>query len=109
MADNRSYDGERERGGPRSRPQMRRPRGPNAQLLPRRPVACPFCVDKGRVIDYKQVDVLHRYVTERGQIRARRKSGLCAKHQRRMSEAIKRARFMALLPYTSEHIRLHGS
>lgn len=110
MADNRSYGDERERMGPRSRTQMRRPpRGANAQLLPRRPVVCPFCVDKNKVIDYKQVDVLHRYITERGQIRARRKSGLCAKHQRRMSEAIKRARFMALLPYTSEHIRLHGS
>jgi small subunit ribosomal protein S18 len=69
---------------------------------------CGFCVDKVKYVDYKQTDVLKRYLSERGQIRARRKSGLCAKHQRRLARAVKRARFMALLPYTGEHIRLQN-
>ena len=74
----------------------------------RRRRVCNFCVDKINHIDYKQVDVLKRNLTDRGQIRARRKSGLCAKHQRRLARAVKRARFMALLPYTGEHIRVYN-
>lgn len=87
-------------GGPAGR--KRRP----TQVRTRR--VCPFCADNAKAIDYKQVDMLKRYVTERGQIRPRRKTSLCAKHQRRLATAIKRARFMALLPYTGEHIRLYG-
>lgn len=70
--------------------------------------ACAFCVDKVKEIDYKQTDTLRRYITDRGQIRPRRKTGLCAKHQRRIAESVKRARFMALLPYTGEHVRLYS-
>lgn len=54
-------------------------------------------------LDYKQVDALRRYVTDRGKIRSRRQTGNCAKHQRVLAQAIKRARFIALLPYTAEH------
>lgn len=54
-------------------------------------------------LDYKQVDALQRYVTDRGKIRSRRQTSNCAKHQRVLAQAIKRARFMALLPYTAEH------
>ncbi|MDO9534030.1 MAG: 30S ribosomal protein S18 [Bacillota bacterium] len=63
---------------------------------------CNFCVDKVDYIDYKQGERLRRFVTERGKILPRRISGNCAKHQRQLTTAIKRARQMALLPYTSE-------
>jgi small subunit ribosomal protein S18 len=71
----------------------------------RKPKVCAFCVEKGSRIDYKQADVLRRYVTERGKIRPRRQTGTCAKHQRRMAMAIKRARHLALLPYTTSPVR----
>ena len=73
----------------------RRPRGRN----PRRKV-CSFCVDKIEYIDYKDVNRLRRFTNERGKILPRRMSGNCAKHQRQLSEAIKRARAIALMPYT---------
>ena len=63
---------------------------------------CSFCVDKVEAIDYKDVPKLRRYVTERGKILPRRISGNCAKHQRRVTLAIKRARIVALLPFTAE-------
>ena len=63
---------------------------------------CSFCVDKAEAIDYKDVAKLKKYVTERGKILPRRISGNCAKHQRALTVAIKRARVMALLPYTTE-------
>lgn len=85
-------------GGPRKR----RPQ----QVQTRR--VCVFCAENKKQIDYKQSDMLKRFLTERGQIRPRRKTGLCTKHQRRLSTAVKRARFMALLPYTGEHIRLYS-
>lgn len=74
---------------------------------PRRKV-CAFCADKVKVIDWKQVDLLRRFVGDDGSIRARRKTGTCAKHQRRLAVAVKRARYLALLPFTGEHVRLHG-
>ncbi len=64
--------------------------------------ACAFCVDKVEHIDYKDVAKLRRYVTERAKILPRRISGCCAKHQRQLTVAIKRARQIALLPYTSD-------
>ena len=67
--------------------------------------ACPFCEEGSKVIDYKRTDVLQRFITERGNIRSRRKVGTCAKHQRQLAVAIKRARLMALLPFTADHIR----
>lgn len=60
---------------------------------------CRFCKDKIKYIDYKDVKLLERFITERGKIVSRRVSGNCAKHQRRLAEAIKRARIMALLPF----------
>jgi small subunit ribosomal protein S18 len=70
-----------------------------------RPRVCQFCTDRSVVIDYKQVELLRRYVTEDGKIRPRRQTGACAKHQRALSRAIKRARHLALLPYTGETLR----
>ncbi len=60
---------------------------------------CQFCAEKIKSVDYKQVDLLRRYITERGKIRPRRQTGACAKHQRMVTEAIKRARHMALVPF----------
>jgi small subunit ribosomal protein S18 len=79
------------------RPQRRPMRG----RRPRRKV-CNFCVDKADSIDYKDIGKLKKYVSERGKITPRRTSGVCAKHQRQLAIAIKRARVMALLPYVSE-------
>ena len=76
----------------------RRPR-PRGGRRPRRKV-CSFCVDKVAHIDFKDTAKLRRYLSERGKILPRRMSGNCAKHQRQLSEAIKRARAIALLPYT---------
>jgi small subunit ribosomal protein S18 len=66
---------------------------------------CAFCVDHVREIDYKDVSRLRRYLSDRGKIEPRRKTGTCAKHQRRLSVALKNARHMALMPYTAAHIR----
>ena len=63
--------------------------------------ACRFCSEKVEHIDYKDLDRIGRYVTERGKILPSRLTGTCAKHQRILTRAIKRARFMALLPYVS--------
>ena len=63
---------------------------------------CNFCVDKVDHVDYKEVGRLRRYLSERGKILPRRISGNCARHQRQMTVAIKRARQVALLPYTAE-------
>jgi len=82
-------------------------RGPRGRYPPRRRV-CQFCVDKVQHIDFKDVSRLRRYLSDRAKIEPRRKTGTCAHHQRGLSEALKRARFMALLPYTAEHIRTSG-
>ncbi len=63
---------------------------------------CQFCVDKVTDIDYKDVAKLRRYLTERAKIVPRRMSGNCAKHQRQLTTAIKRARIIVLLPFTAE-------
>ena len=68
----------------------------------RRKKVCVFCVDKNVEIDYKDVNKLKRYVSERGKILPRRITGNCAKHQRALTVAIKRARHLALMPYTCE-------
>lgn len=69
---------------------------------------CEFCIDKIEVPDYKDVTLMRRYVTDRGKLDPRRKAGTCAKHQRKVAVAVKRARHLALLPYTSEHVRVSG-
>ncbi len=67
---------------------------------------CQFCHDHVREIDYKDANrFIKRYISDRGKIEPRRKTGTCAKHQRELSGSLKQARFMALLPYTAEHIR----
>ena len=76
---------------------MRRERG----RRPRKKV-CAFCVDKVEYIDYKDAAKLRRFITERGKILPRRISGNCAKHQRQVTVAIKRARNIALLPFTAD-------
>ena len=63
---------------------------------------CAFCVDKAESIDYKDVNKLRKFVTERGKILPRRISGTCAKHQRELTSSIKRSRNIALLPFTTE-------
>ena len=68
----------------------------------RRRKVCSFCVDKVEAIDYKDVAKLRRYMSERGKILPRRMTGTCARHQRQLTEAIKRARHIALMPYTME-------
>lgn len=93
---------ERPRGGG---PPERRRRGGGGF---RRRKVCAFCVEKARTIDYKDPAKLRRYLSDRGRIEARRRTGTCAKHQRWLSTALKRARHLALLPYTQEHIRLTG-
>jgi len=80
-----------------SEDRVRRPRG----RKPRRKV-CQFCVEKVQHIDYKDVMRLRRFTSERGKILPRRMTGTCAKHQRQLSTAIKRARTIALMPYVSE-------
>ena len=63
---------------------------------------CAFCADKSKSIDYKEINKLKKFVTDRGKILPRRISGNCSKHQRELTIAIKRARQVALLPYTAE-------
>ena len=63
---------------------------------------CSFCMDKTTDINYKDINKLRKFITERGKILPRRMSGTCAKHQRGVTEAIKRARNIALLPFTTE-------
>ena len=66
----------------------------------RRPKFCYYCVEKQEKVDYKDVEKLRKYISDRGKIIPRRVTGNCAKHQRLLTEAIKRARYMALLPYS---------
>ena len=90
----------REEGPREERPQ----RGGLGQrrYFPRRRV-CAFCVEHAKIIDFKDVPTLERYVTDQGKMRGRRQTGNCAKHQHMLSRAIKRARQIALLPYSHEH------
>ena len=78
------------------------------KYTPRRKV-CNFCVDKIAYIDYKDISRLRRHLTDRAKIESRRKTGTCAKHQRALATALKRARHVALLPFTAEHVRLSGT
>jgi len=66
----------------------------------RRKKVCVFCADKNKDIDYKDVNMLKRYISERGKILPRRITGNCAKHQRALTVSIKRSRHIALMPYT---------
>ncbi len=70
---------------------------------------CAFCADKAESVDYKDSIKLRRYISDRGKIEPRRRTGTCAKHQRALALAIKKARHLALLPYTASHIRRMGA
>src|SRR3989442_11298523 len=108
-----SSEGGTRSGPPRSGPRRDGPSGaggggryggPPGLRRPRRKV-CTFCVDKVQRIDYKDVGRIRRYISDPGKIDPRRQSGTCAKHQRMLTTALKRARLMAMLPYTADHVR----
>lgn len=90
----------------RNRPTSDRRRG-RPRFYTRRKV-CSFCVDHVTTIDYKDVPRIRRYVSDRARMEPRRKTGTCAKHQRALSLAIKRARHMALIPFTQGYLRTSG-
>jgi small subunit ribosomal protein S18 len=92
-------------GAPRGDQRPRR--RPGGGRFGRRRV-CAFCVDKVVVIDYKEPGRLRRYISDRGKIEPRRKTGTCARHQRMLTVALKRARHLAFLPFTAEHIHATG-
>ena len=81
--------------------------GGRASIFSRRKF-CAFCVNKVEVIDYKDPVKLRPYISNRGKIEPRRKTGVCAKHQRVLAMAIKRARHLALLPYVAAHMHKTG-
>lgn len=85
----------------------RRTKGGGRRYVAKRKV-CAFCVAKVAVIDYKDPSRLIRYVSDRGKIEPRHRTGTCAKHQRALAVAVKRARHLALLPFTPDHIRRVG-
>lgn len=91
MASRYRQGGQRRRGRPR--------------FYSRRKV-CSFCVDRATKIDYKDLGRIRRYVSERARMEPRRKTGTCAKCQRSLSTAIKRARHLALLPFSQGHLRV---
>ena len=97
-----SSSSERRPSGPRSGGPRGERRG--GKFAPR-PKVCQFCVDKVKSIDYKQADMLRRFVSERGKIRPRRQTGTCARHQRHLTTAIKRARHLAMLPFVGQSSR----
>jgi len=70
-----------------------------------RPRDCQFCTDKNLKIDYKDYNFLKRFILDDGKIRPRRQTGTCARHQRELARAIKRARHIALLPFSGEVLR----
>ena len=100
-------EGDRDGGRDRRRDRDDRDRdGGGRRGLRRR--GCEFCIAHTDVLDYKDVDRLRRYIGDRGKMEPRRKVGTCARHQRIVARAVKRARHMALLPYTAEHVRQTG-
>ncbi|MBI4267228.1 MAG: 30S ribosomal protein S18 [Chloroflexi bacterium] len=78
------------------------------RYVPSRKV-CSFCASKTNELDYKDTEKLHNFVSERGKISPRRRTGTCAKHQRIVARAVKRARHLALLPYIPSHMRKASS
>ena len=93
-------------GGGRPERPRRRGGGGGGRFGRRR--VCAFCVDKIEHIDYKEPAKLRRYISDRAKIEPRRKTGTCARHQRMLTLALKRARHIALLPFTAQHIQLTG-
>jgi small subunit ribosomal protein S18 len=96
--------GPRREGGPGGRPGQGGQSGPQGKkkFFYRRKRVCKFCVEKLEYIDYKDVKMLQQFIPERGKILPRRISGTCALHQRKLQNAIKRARIAALLPFATD-------
>jgi small subunit ribosomal protein S18 len=86
----------------RRRPTRRRDKKGGPGSGRRKP--CPYCKEKVEQVDWKDVDSLRKFVSERGKIRSRRITGACRRHQNQVSRAIKRARELALLPYVAEPV-----
>lgn len=101
----REWQGPRPRTGrPGGRPAGGRPRSQQPQQQWRRKVRqCHFCAEGMTGVDYKDAEALRRFLNERGKIRPRRQTGTCARHQRQLARAVKRARFLALLPFAAKH------
>jgi small subunit ribosomal protein S18 len=78
-----------------------KPRGQAKPIKKGKKKYCQFCADKTDYIDYKDIALLRKFVSDRGKIRARRVTGNCAQHQRRVATAVKNAREMAILPYST--------
>ncbi len=74
----------------------------NPRFKKQRKKVCPLCSDKNYVLDYKNFEIVKKYVNEKGKILARRTTGACSEHQRRITVAVKRARAIAILPYTQD-------
>ncbi len=89
--------GDDRRGGGQGGPQ-----GGKKKFFYRRKRVCKFCVEKIEYIDFKDIKTLQQFIPERGKILPRRISGTCALHQRKLQNAIKRARIAALLPFTAD-------
>jgi small subunit ribosomal protein S18 len=100
--------GDRPSGGERPSGGDRGDRGERRRRPFGRRKVCAFCVEKVGAIDYKDAGRLRRYLSDRARIEPRRKTGTCAKHQRWLAIALKRARHLALLPYSPEHMRVTG-
>lgn len=98
MSDRRDRGERGERGERGDRTNGRR------KFVARRKV-CIYCADKIRTPDYKDVKRLQRFISERGKIMPRRRTGTCARHQRGLTTAVKRARHMAMLPFVAAHTR----
>ena len=93
-------------GGPGGPGGGGRPSGPGGRprgRFVRRRKVCAFCVEKVTHIDYKEIDKIRRFVSERAKIEPRRRTGVCAKHQRALRTAIQRARQIALVPFVAYH------
>ena len=85
-----------------AQPKERSRKRPSLREAPARRRNCYFCKEKVAEIDYKNVNQLRRYISEKGKIRSRRITGACRRHQVQIAQAVKRAREMALLPYVAE-------
>lgn len=77
------------------------------KFAPKRKV-CPFCVSRSKVVDYKDTALLNRFISDRGKIEPRRRTGTCNRHQHAVALAIKQARHVALLPFVPAHVHLQG-
>ena len=86
----------------RRKTEVKRPKKKPKWLVGRKKKSCRFCIDKVGIIDYKDVAVLRKFLTDRAKVFPRRTSANCAKHQRQLAMAVKRARYMGLLPYVVE-------